>query len=365
MDDPIEVNRRNWDERAKIHARDILGGSMLARFRAGEDALHTIEAAELGDISGKRVLHLQCHIGRDTLCLVRRGAVVTGLDFSRAALEFARRLADETGLEANFVQGTVDEATHLTPGPFDLVFATWGTLCWLPDMRDWARVIATVLAPGGELYCADAHPGFVILEEHAGRLMPTFDFQTPRDRPLEFVEAATYTGDRTVMTHQSTRVWIHPMSAILGALIEAGLRLTMFHTRSCPGGVTRRTSGRGQARRSHFQEMCTVSCPPPTVCGGCAMASHACRCLFHSAQESWSKPSGLSPSVDHAVPDCITGAYLPPEGHWGGASDSGPAKPVLVRPSRASNGATAANGPLVRSANQRSSRSLATGPATP
>jgi len=229
MDDPIEVNRRNWDERAKIHARDTLGGSMLARFRADEDALHAIEAAELGDISGKRVLHLQCHIGRDTLCLVRRGAVVTGLDFSRAALEFARRLADETGLEANFVQGTVDEATHLTPGPFDLVFATWGTLCWLPDMRDWARVIATVLAPGGELYCADAHPGFVILEEHAGRLMPTFDFQTPRDRPLEFVEAATYTGDRTVMTHQSTRVWIHPMSAILGALIEAGLRLTMFH----------------------------------------------------------------------------------------------------------------------------------------
>jgi SAM-dependent methyltransferase len=224
MDDPIDINRRNWDELAKIHARDTLGGSMLARFRAGEDALHTIEAAELGDISGKRVLHLQCHIGRDTLCLVRRGAVVTGLDFSSAALEFARRLADETGLKANFVQGTVDEAPHLTPGPFDLVFATWGTLCWLPDMRDWARVIAAVLAPGGELYCADAHPGFVILEEHAGRLMPTFDFQTPPDRPLEFVEV----GDRTVMTHQSTRVWIHPMSAILGALIEAGLTITMF-----------------------------------------------------------------------------------------------------------------------------------------
>jgi 2-polyprenyl-3-methyl-5-hydroxy-6-metoxy-1,4-benzoquinol methylase len=129
MDDPIEINRRNWDERATIHARDALGGSMLARFRAGEDALHTIEAAELGDISGKRVLHLQCHIGRDMLCLVRRGAEVTGLDFSSAALEFARRLADETELKADFVQGTVDEAPHLTPGPFDLVFATWGTLC--------------------------------------------------------------------------------------------------------------------------------------------------------------------------------------------------------------------------------------------
>ncbi|HUA77422.1 MAG TPA: hypothetical protein VMA86_07100 [Acetobacteraceae bacterium] len=73
MVDPIDINRRNWDERAGIHARDTTGDYMLARFRAGEDALHAIEAAELGDISGKRVLHLQCHIGRDTLCLVRRG----------------------------------------------------------------------------------------------------------------------------------------------------------------------------------------------------------------------------------------------------------------------------------------------------
>jgi SAM-dependent methyltransferase len=228
MDDPIDINRRSWDERATIHERDTTGGYLLARFRAGDDTLHTIEAAELGDVSGKRVLHLQCHIGRDTLCLVRRGAVVTGLDFSGAALDFARRLADETGLEANFVQGTVDEAPQLTPGPFDLVFATWGTLCWLPDMRVWARVIASVLSPGGELYCADAHPGFVVLEEHDGKLLPTFDFQTPPDRPLEFVEATTYTGDPTVMTHQSTRVWIHSLSAILGALIDAGLTITMF-----------------------------------------------------------------------------------------------------------------------------------------
>src|SRR5438034_11804527 len=86
-----------------------------------------IEAAELGDIRGKRVLHLQCHIGRDTLCLVRRGATVTGLDFSSAALDVARRLSDETGLKANFVEGTVDRAPELTPGPFDLVFTTWGT----------------------------------------------------------------------------------------------------------------------------------------------------------------------------------------------------------------------------------------------
>jgi 2-polyprenyl-3-methyl-5-hydroxy-6-metoxy-1,4-benzoquinol methylase len=228
MTDPIDMNRRNWDERAAIHARDSTGDYMLDRFRAGEDALHEIEAAELGDISGKRVLHLQCHIGRDTLCLARRGAVVTGLDFSSAALDVARRLSDETGLKANFVDARVDQAPELTPGPFDLVFTTWGTICWVPDMQQWARTIASVLAPGGELYFADAHPAFTVLEEVDGRLVPSYDFQTPAERPLPFTDATTYTGDPTIMSHQSTRQWIHSLSAVLGGLIDAGLTITMF-----------------------------------------------------------------------------------------------------------------------------------------
>ena len=95
MTDHIDINLLNWEERAAIHAQDTTGGYMLGRFRAGEDSLHAIEAAELGDISGKRVL--QCHIGRDTLCLARRGATVTGLDFSKTALDVARRLSKETG----------------------------------------------------------------------------------------------------------------------------------------------------------------------------------------------------------------------------------------------------------------------------
>jgi SAM-dependent methyltransferase len=228
MDDYVEINRRNWDERAAIHARDTTGDYMLDRFRAGEDALHAIEAAELGDISGKRVLHLQCHIGRDTLCLVRRGAIATGLDFSGAALDVARRLAHETGLKADFVEGTVDQAPHLTPGPFDLVFSTWGTICWLPDVRRWASIIAAVLRPGGELYFADAHPAFSVLEDWAGKFLPTYDFQTAPDRPLEFVGETTYTGDPTIMSNQTTREWIHSLSAVLGGLIDAGLTITMF-----------------------------------------------------------------------------------------------------------------------------------------
>jgi len=228
MADPIDINLRNWDERAAIHARDATGFYKLDRFRAGESALHGIEAAELGDVRGKRVLHLQCHIGLDTLSLVRLGALATGLDFSGEALNTARGLSEETGLKADFVQGRVEEAPHLTPGPFDLVFTTWGALCWLPDVTVWGRVVASVLAPGGEVYCADAHPGFSMMEEVAGKLAPAHDFHTPADRPLEFNDATTYTGDPTVMTHQSTREWIHPLFAILGALIDAGLTITMF-----------------------------------------------------------------------------------------------------------------------------------------
>ena len=92
------------------------------------------------------MLHLQCHIGRDTLCLARRGAVATGLDFSPEALKVSRQLSAETGLKADFAVGRVDEAPRLTPGPFDLVFTTWGTICWLSDLRVWANAIAAVLA---------------------------------------------------------------------------------------------------------------------------------------------------------------------------------------------------------------------------
>ena len=228
MTDPIEINRLNWDERALIHARDTTGDYMLDRFRAGEDALHEIEAAEIGDIAGRRVLHLQCHIGRDTLCLARRGAIVTGLDFSADALKVARSLAAETGLKADFVQGRVEDAPRLAPGPFDLVFTTWGTICWLPDMKAWARTIAAVLRPGGELYFADGHPSFMVMGERDGKIVPFYDYDTPKDRPLEFAEETTYTGDPTIMTNRATREWIHSLSSIFGALIDAGMSIEMF-----------------------------------------------------------------------------------------------------------------------------------------
>ena len=134
----------------------------------GEDTLFPIEASELGDVSGKRLAHLQCHIGVDTLSLARRGALATGLDFSSVAVQSAQRLAAETKLPAHFVRADVYDAASAMQGPFDIVYVTWGSLNWLPGIWRWARVVAELLSPGGFLYLAEQHPAISIMKEAAG-----------------------------------------------------------------------------------------------------------------------------------------------------------------------------------------------------
>ena len=227
METFLDVNRANWDERADIHAEDVNGAYAIERFLAGEDVLFPIEAAELGDVAGRDAVHLQCHIGIDTLCLARRGARVTGLDFSPAALGHAEELGRRAGLPARFVRGTVYEAPALLgEAAFDLVYTTWGTITWLPDVRRWGAVVARLLRPGGRLYFADLHPMMATLEEIDERLTPMFSWRTPASVPLSFQEAQTYTGDPRAMDNVQTYEWNHPVSDTVMALIDAGLVLT-------------------------------------------------------------------------------------------------------------------------------------------
>jgi Methyltransferase domain len=135
------ANRRNWDERVAIHRRDATGFYAIERFLAGEKRLHAIESGELGEVSGKRLIHLQCHFGLDTLILARAGAIATGLDFSPAAIAEARRLATEIGIAADFVCADVYDARQAVEGEFDIALTTWGTICWLPDIVGWAETI--------------------------------------------------------------------------------------------------------------------------------------------------------------------------------------------------------------------------------
>ena len=224
-----EANRRNWDERVPVHRRDRTGFYAIDRFIAGEKRLHAIETGELGDVAGKRVIHLQCHFGLDTLTLARHGAVATGVDFSPAAIDEARQLATATGFPAQFVCADVYDARHAVKCDFDVAYVTWGAICWLPDLTRWARVIASFLVPGGFLYFADAHPNMLILEERQGRLVHEYPIDTPPDRPLVFDEPTTYTGDPTPLAASRTYQWIHSLSRIVTALLDAGLALEFLH----------------------------------------------------------------------------------------------------------------------------------------
>jgi len=224
-----QENLSTWDERASIHVRDTSGFYALDRFREGQDVLLSIEAEEIGDVFGKHVLHLQCHIGLDTLCLARRGAIVTGLDFSGEAVKAARELAKETRIQANFVQADVYDAARVLEGGFDMVFVNWGSLNWLPDVHRWAYIVAELLAPGGCLYLAEQHPSLSIMQESDGQITPGLDWRTPREKPVVTDMPTTYNGSETQLVHSRLHEWEHPLSEIIGSLLEAGMRLDFFH----------------------------------------------------------------------------------------------------------------------------------------
>ncbi len=225
----LAANLRNWDERVPIHRRDRTGFYAVERFLAGDKQLHAIERGELGDVAGKRLIHLQCHFGIDTLILARHGAIATGLDFSPAAIEEARLLAARTGLAAEFICANVYDARSAVTGDFDIAYVTWGTICWLPDLVGWAQTIAALLMPGGHLYFADAHPNMLILEEKDGRLVHEYPIDTPAERPLVFDAIHTYSDDATPLAATRTYEWIHSVSRIIGALRGAGLCIDFVH----------------------------------------------------------------------------------------------------------------------------------------
>jgi len=225
----FEANQRLWDERVAIHRRDVTGFYEVETVLAGGDKLNAIEASEIGDVRGLRIAHLQCHFGLDSICLARRGASVTGLDFSPAGIGEARHLAALMGVDAHFVEGNVYDARALLDRDFDIVYVTWGAINWLPDIAAWAKVVASLLKSGGYLYLAESHPSALCLDMVDGRIIPCFDFRTPADRPICDEQGTTYTGDETKLVNRQNYNWIHPLSDIVNGLIGAGLRLDWLH----------------------------------------------------------------------------------------------------------------------------------------
>ena len=229
----LAVNRANWDERVDIH----LGprGYDLAFLRAGQGVLNPIEEAELGPVAGLRVLHLQCHFGADTLALAQRGAQVVGLDFSPRAIAAARVLADELALTdcARFVEANLYDAPSALPEPggFDMVYVTWGALCWLPDISGWARIVAHFLRPGGRLYLAEGHHAALVLDDttHCADGRPGFFVPYFLTGTLELNDDRDYADPEARLVNARTDEFVHPLASVVTSLIEAGMSLDWLH----------------------------------------------------------------------------------------------------------------------------------------
>jgi SAM-dependent methyltransferase len=229
----IAANRANWDERVPIHLASEFYD--LDSLRRGRGTLYAIEEKELGSVANLRILHLQCHIGTDTLALAQRGAKeVVGVDFSEAAVAAAQKLGEELGLtdRARFVASDLYSAPDVLrePSSFDLVYTTWGTLMWLPDVERWANVVAHFLKPGGRLYLADGHPLALTFEDTEGSgAAPRWFGPFFSDGPVVDDTGQDYADQRASLRNNRTFEWIHLLGEIVTALVDKGLRIVFLH----------------------------------------------------------------------------------------------------------------------------------------
>jgi len=216
----MRINRRKWDESVPLHvdspAYDV------PSFLKGDSTLEPLEVEEMGSVRGKTLLHLQCHFGLDTLSWARRGATVTGVDFSRPAVRAARRLAQRAGIKARFLQSNVYDLPDVLDEQFDVVYTAKGALWWLPDIERWAQVVARFLRPGGRFFLLEDHPIAEVLstDAEANRLVPRTPYFGGRAIREEY--DGTY-ATRSKMKHRVSYGWIHPVYRVLSALIDHGL----------------------------------------------------------------------------------------------------------------------------------------------
>ena len=218
-EDPFAVNRAFWDERVPIHVGSDFYD--LAGFRAGGAALHDFELEQVGPVDGLDLVHLQCHFGMAALDWARRGARVTGLDFSEPAIAAARALAAEIGIEARFVAADVYDAPAALGAGYDVVHTGLGALSWLPDLDRWAAVVRALLRPGGFLHLSEFHPIGEIMADDA--LVPRFPYFG--EERLTWDEPGTYADRSAATAANRTYEWIHPLGRVVQALLDQGLRL--------------------------------------------------------------------------------------------------------------------------------------------
>ncbi len=218
------TNRMMWDGKVAAHLNSPLYD--VPGFLSGKLSLREHVIRDLGNVEGKALLHLQCHIGLDTLSWARRGAQVTGLDFSSSSVEAARSLARQTGLEATFITANVYEAVLAVGRTFDIVYTGVGALCWLPDLPRWAEVVAALLKPGGLLYLFEFHPvEWMLDQDEVGELRLRFDYFTPEAGFRDGGAVNYAAGDESDQAVPAVQ-WNHSLGDVISSLISAGLTIS-------------------------------------------------------------------------------------------------------------------------------------------
>ncbi|GEB55646.1 class I SAM-dependent methyltransferase [Streptomyces gardneri] len=222
--DKISANREGFNLRARAHMQSSYYD--VDRFKQGHNMLRRLEQEELGDVRGKSLLELQCHIGVNSLSLARMGAQVTGTDISDEAIDIARGLAEDLALDASFVQANLYDLPKVLDGEFDMVFTGYGTLSFLPDIDAWAKVAAQYVKPGGTLTVVEIHPMLTLFGDVDGELRVARSLFQNRDVHHEM--SATYAdriADEVEVETHSIYGWRWSVEEVLNALIGAGLTI--------------------------------------------------------------------------------------------------------------------------------------------
>ncbi|MGI8948717.1 MAG: class I SAM-dependent methyltransferase [Ornithinimicrobium sp.] len=230
------ANRTNWDDRAKVHAASQtydLEGLIADPHRVSDVVAHDLPVLTAylpgGSLDGLDLVHLQCHIGTDTLSMARQGARVTGVDNSTASLDVARELAGRAGADIRYVECDVTEAATAVEEQVDVVYTSIGTICWVRDLTAWARTIAGLLRPGGVFYFRDSHPMLATLDDLDPTDVRVLHRYFGGDVTLHIDNEGTCTdGDPSLIEHTHSYEWHYAMSETVQSLLDAGLRLRLM-----------------------------------------------------------------------------------------------------------------------------------------
>lgn len=226
----FEENKKSWNKRTAVHKDSAFYD--LSSFKNGKSSLNKIELEELGDVSGKSLLHLQCHFGMDTMSWAREGALCTGVDLSDEAIKLAKEINAELKLNAKFICANVYDIADASKVPplegfreaFDIVFTSYGTIGWLPDLDAWAEIISHFLKPGGVFYIADFHPVLWMMDDNLEKIKYSYF----NDEVITEEISGSY-SDRNAPIKSIEHGWNHPFSEILTALLKYNLQIVQFN----------------------------------------------------------------------------------------------------------------------------------------